>query len=459
MKKKVVVIGSGPGGAATAALLRKKGHAVTLIESQPFTGGRCASFSKGGFTYDFGVHMFSRGNSGPHGEVNRMLEGGLRWKTHEPAARVMGKVEFDFPLDIRSFLTQVKVAMKLNVKPSCYLGAFRLFRALLKGESIERHDGTTVETFVDSYTDDDRIHLFINCLCQLYFALSYKESSAGEFMWCFSRMFNEASFGYPFGASKAIPDSFLERFEQAGGILKIHEQVTRIEIEKGEVRGVRTEKGFYPAEVVVSSAGALPTILLSGKEHFPETYTTSIEQKKGSNAYITLKYALDKKVVPYPTVFYMPNLPGRDAFQYIEDKTVPDDVYIFMPVPSNQDPSLAPPGTQLVIAGTAAPRFASAELCNAILDKIHQKVCDLFPDFSKAILWEIRSSRKETSDLTGLDNGSCIGLGQTPDQSGRFHLNSETPVAGLYLVGADAGSRGIGTELAVGSALNLVRRL
>lgn len=103
-------------------------------------------------------------------------------------------------------------------------------------------------------------------------------------------------------------------------------------------------------------------------------------------------------------------------------------------------------------------RRLSDEQCNAILDKIHAKVCDLFPALSQSIIWEIRSGRKDTSDLTGMDTGSCIGLAQTPDQSGRFHLTSDTPVKGLYLVGADAGSRGIGTELAVGSALNLLRR-
>lgn len=459
MKKKIVVIGSGPGGAASGALLRKKGHEVTLIESKSFTGGRCASFSKEGFVYDFGVHMFSRGNRGPHGEVNRIIEGDLRWKTHDPAARVMGRVEFDFPLDIRSFLTQIRLALKLKVKPARYAGAFRLFRTLLKGENCERLDGMTTEAFVDSFTDDDMVHLFINCLCQLYFALSYKEASASEFIWCFSRMFKEASFGYPFGASKAIPDAFLKRFLQTGGVLKVNEKVSRIEIEGGRVTGVRTEKGFYPADVVISSVGAYPTLMLSGREKFPETYAADIEKKRGSNAYITLKYALDRKVIPYPTVFYMPNLPGKNAFQYIEDKTAPDDVYIFMPVPSNQDPSLAPPGKQLVIAGTAAPPFASVDLCNAILDKIHERVCDLFPDLASSILWRLRSNREDTSDLTGLENGSCIGLAQTANQSGKFHLSLETPVEGLFLVGADAGSRGIGTELAVGSALNLAGRL
>ena len=215
-QEKIVVIGSGPGGAAASALLQKKGHDVTLIESKPFTGGRCTSIEKEGFIYDFGVHMFSRGESGPHGEVNRLINGNLKWRTHHPAARVMGKVEFDFPLDIKPFLTQIRIALKLNVKKRNYIGAYRIFKDLLKGDKIDEIDNITARKFVDLYTDDDMIHLFINCLCQLYFAISYHEASAGEFMWCFKRMFNEATFGYPFGGSKAIPDAFLARFCEMG---------------------------------------------------------------------------------------------------------------------------------------------------------------------------------------------------------------------------------------------------
>ena len=295
-------------------------------------------------------------------------------------------------------------------------------------------------------------------IIQLYFALSYKEASAGEFIWCFKRMFNEAAFGYPRGASKSIPHSFLESFKRNQGKLHLHAAVTRIKIENGKVKGVETEGGYYPAGIVISSAGIQPTIMLSGKENFPESYLAKINNMTWSNAYITIKYALGRKIIPYPVVFHMPDLPAHEVFKYIEEKTVPDDFFIFMPVPSNQDPELAPSGCQLVIAGTVAPPFASEKLCQAILDKLHIKVCDLFPGLKEAIIWHAYSTRKDTSNLIGHPAGECIGLAQTPDQVGIHRLSSETPVEGLYLVGADAGARGIGTELASGSALNLVQR-
>jgi len=111
------------------------------------------------------------------------------------------------------------------------------------------------------------------------------------------------------------------------------------------------------------------------------------------------------------------------------------------------------------VAGTAAPAGAAPELCNAILDRVHAKVCELFPGFQESILWELRSDRGDATGITGHASGEAIGIGQTPGQVGALRPEQATPVSGLWLVGADAGSRGIGTEMASGSALNLARRL
>ena len=52
--KKVIVIGSGFGGIASALRMRAKGYQVTLLEKHPDLGGRARVFKKDGFTYDGG---------------------------------------------------------------------------------------------------------------------------------------------------------------------------------------------------------------------------------------------------------------------------------------------------------------------------------------------------------------------------------------------------------------------
>ena len=54
MTKKVIVIGSGFGGLASALRLRAKGYEVTLVEKHPDLGGRARVFKKGNFIYDGG---------------------------------------------------------------------------------------------------------------------------------------------------------------------------------------------------------------------------------------------------------------------------------------------------------------------------------------------------------------------------------------------------------------------
>jgi len=457
--KKIVVIGSGVGGSASAALLKKEGYDVTLIESHSFPGGRCASMTRDGFTYDFGVHMFSRGDKGPHGEVNRKINGNLKWITKDPPCRVMGKMDFDFPLNIKPLSTRLNLARKLGVKVKNLPALYVLFRSLMKGKDIEINDHISLHDHVSRYTDDENVHLFINCVCQLYFALSYLESSAGEFIWSFSRMFNDASFGYPKGGGGKIPGSFLSALEKYGGKIKFGETVQAIKIQNGIAAGVQTDKNFYPADMVISNCGMSRTVDLAGADNFPEEYRKKAKDCAYSNAYVTIKYALDHPVVPYPVVFYMPDMPPRDIFGYINEKRAPEDPYIFMPVPSNIDPELAPAGKQLVIAGTAAPTGASNELCGKIIDAIHERVIKLFPEIEKAALWQIRSTASDTTGITKHAAGEAIGIGQTPDQVGRYRPKLETPVKGLYIVGSDAGARGIGTEIASGSALALCELL
>jgi hypothetical protein len=55
---RVVVIGGGIGGLATAALLAGEGHAVTLLEKRSQLGGRAGSWEQGGFRFDTGPSWY-----------------------------------------------------------------------------------------------------------------------------------------------------------------------------------------------------------------------------------------------------------------------------------------------------------------------------------------------------------------------------------------------------------------
>ena len=53
-KKRIAIIGAGPGGLATAMLLGTKGYDVTIYEKQPYVGGRTSEIKLGEYKFDMG---------------------------------------------------------------------------------------------------------------------------------------------------------------------------------------------------------------------------------------------------------------------------------------------------------------------------------------------------------------------------------------------------------------------
>jgi phytoene desaturase len=58
MKKTIIVIGSGFGGMAAAALLAKDGFEVTVLEKNDQPGGRAIVWKEKGFVFDMGPSWY-----------------------------------------------------------------------------------------------------------------------------------------------------------------------------------------------------------------------------------------------------------------------------------------------------------------------------------------------------------------------------------------------------------------
>jgi phytoene desaturase len=58
LEKRVVIVGAGPGGLASAMLLASSGVDVTIVEKRDHVGGRTSTFQQDGFHFDYGPTFF-----------------------------------------------------------------------------------------------------------------------------------------------------------------------------------------------------------------------------------------------------------------------------------------------------------------------------------------------------------------------------------------------------------------
>ncbi len=458
--KRAVVIGAGVGGSAIAALLAGKGLNVTVLERNTFAGGKAAGYDKDGFIVDHGVHACGRGSRGPLDEVARRSGAKLEFAQPRPVIRIMTpKRNYDFNGNLITPVSLIRLLLLTGIRPRNIPGAARVLWKVIKIKTegdAEAYDDMTVREFLSRYTDDQGFHSFCDLYAGLMLVVDADEASAGEFLWSLSSMMKDDAMGYPKGAFRQISRSYLEACRERGGQVFLNTEAKNIRVEDGKVTGVEAGGVFYPADVVVSDAGLKKTVELAGRENFPAGYLERIDGLRDSDGGVTLKLALDKKPFEAPAVFYLPdNLNIKKNMEEMERGEVPEDLPIFMPCPTNFDSSLAPEGKHLLLAGTIVPtEMAVPGTAEKILDRIEQQVYSLFPGIKEHVLWKHRTDLDYINTLGGRA-GEVIGLAQTWDQVGRNKPDARMPVEGLYLVGCDAGGRGIGTEQAADSALKV----
>lgn len=463
--ERVVVIGSGIGGAAVAALLAGQGFAVHLIERNRFPGGKTGSYERDGFICDMGVHYAGRGERGPLGEVARRVSADLHFIKRDPFLRMMkGTRSCVLPLQLTSLSSLAKLGRLTGLKIRNLLGVYRFFRLLKsvrREDDVEPYDGMTLRDLLLSYTEDEEFHRLLDVFCGLMLVLPYTEASAGEFLWGFATWARDASCSYPRGGFRQIAVSYLQACERLGGRVRHGEAARAIRVEKGRVVGVETEKDFYPADLVVSNAGIKTTIALVGKDSFDPAYLRWAENLKDSAGAVTIKYAVDRKPVDLPiTIHYDPGCNFSRDLEGMSRGIVPDALPLYMPCTTLVDPTLAPKGKHLLLIGTTVPASLEArEVAERVLDRVEEKIRGIVPGLYGHILWKHRTGLDYIDGLGGRGGGEAIGLAQRFDQVGKGKPEPRMPIEGLWLVGCDAGGRGIGTEQAADSALKVAEAI
>lgn len=470
----VIVIGSGCGGAAAAALAAFRGQRTLLLEKNPFVGGRSSTIEREGFKLDHG-HMISRGGKGPHGALLRAVGCQDLVPEFKPVSDMRYKARFlerevVFPGGKRpGLIADIKRQMRyrnftLADLPDVVMFSLQLkVRAMKEKKDWHGADRIDARSFLTELTRNQLIHAGSSAMVSALFGVPYEEASAGEWIRTSQKITGDNCTGYPVSGEgvASIPKAFLRAAERYGAEIVTRAPVENIVLEGGEAAGVSLRGELIRAKRVISNVGIKETAhKLVGSDHFDTAYIEYLQELKYSAAAVSLKYALDEPIVDFDFATKAPN----DIDRFMKESrrgAVPSESIMMLLCTSRIDPRLAPPGKQTLVVASPCPAVEPGAVdWSGWVESVKRQVEeDFVPGISKHTRFCLEFTPDAIARESGRMLGDTIGVAQTVDQVGENTPPLRSPIPGLYHVGADVCSRGIGSEKATQSALDLFQQL
>jgi prolycopene isomerase len=478
----VIMIGTGIGGSACAGLLAAAGFKTLVYEKNERVGGMSSSYEKEGFILDSAIHVFSSGIRGRFGKImkrigldtlkftnigDRNALKGLDQKGYTslsfsqeafqskagPKSKAPGQMDFS-GMGIRGEDMKVLVTIIGNI--------LQASRKKLR----EMHDvKLTFEDYIAQFSPNSGVKSFLVFLTGGMFGLPPRMASAPELIQGLQEWIVTNDISYPLsfkigekkvGGAITVPTAFLQGVTKYGGEIRMQAKVSKILIEDGKAIGVEVDGTPIYSKIVISNAGIKPTVLnLAGKNYFTKEYVEKVEGLISSFSAVTFKFALKEPIIDH---FVFVNLYHGDL-SVLGEKVIkrdgPKPTGFMTILPTNADPTLAPPGHQIAIFGTLAPTHSKD--WKQWTDYYYNEILKFYPDIEKKMLFCDITTPLDMQTLSGKTFGPIETTALTPDQSGPYRISAELPIENLYVVGDSAGTdtHGIGTQLAADSALKL----
>jgi len=469
-----LIIGTGAGGAAAAAMAAGFGMDTLVLEKNARVGGSLAHYKKKGVRFDMGSHLFSRGERGPIGDLLRRWDiKSVDFLTLPIPAASRGIFEIQLPPSKyglpRFFL---EAARGLGIPASEMMKVSRMFfNTLMSGKKHKKDlDNTTLHDFILSYTDYAPVYYMFSFLMGIYFVLPSWDVSAGEAIYSFSRQFRNYSLAYTRGGADAFVLALLDFARSKGAEILTKTAVTGLTRRNGLWVAHTNDGREFTARTVISTTGIKDTLRMVGEENVPAQWAEMVRNIKGSlNAY-QVKAVLKRPLVKEGCIIGGISLKGirvqdltiddlnRSTRDVIEGR-VPDPMAMYAPIPTNFDPSLAPGGRQVILATIYGPTGPAKDPLEKWEKASLNAMNSVIPGFYDNLEFYDFIDIKTMGKWMGKEGAPAISTGQTIGQVGKDRPSSRTPLPGLYVAGDSAGGRGIGVELAVDSAIKCVEML
>jgi protoporphyrinogen oxidase len=269
------VIGGGAMGLTAAYELAKSGRSVVLFEGQRELGGMASSFDWNGLRVERYYHFICGPDDVFVNAIRELgLEPRLRWRTTKMSYFYQGRhYRWGDPLSLARF-PDLNLAQKfrygLNVLYSKYTRDWR------------KLEDVSAETWLKKWLGDHAYDVLWKALLEFKFGDQAGDLSAA---WIWSRIRRVANsrknlfqeeYGYLEGGSEVFFQALANRIEGFGGKIERACPVTGIDIQDGKIRGVRTPRGEFPLDALISTI-PLPEFL-EIRADLPEPYRRALAE-------------------------------------------------------------------------------------------------------------------------------------------------------------------------------------
>ncbi|MGA3295682.1 MAG: NAD(P)/FAD-dependent oxidoreductase [Candidatus Acidiferrales bacterium] len=486
-----IVIGSGIGGLAAAALLSAEaGKKVLVLERHYTAGGYTHSFHRPGYQWDVGVHYIGEVHD-PASQVRRvfdyMTDGQLAWARMPDVydRMVFADRSYDFVAGLDHFRDHMKQyfprdAAAIDRYIAAVLAAAKFSGAYFSEKAIPRPAARlagglmrrgflrwasrTTAAVLASITDNREL---IGVLAGQWgdYGLPPAQSSFGVHAIIAAHYFGGAS--YPIGGAARIVDTIAPLIQRHGGDIVVSADVAQVILEGNQAAGVRMADGReLRAPLVISDAGAHNTFarLIAQPNAAVAPVLEELRGIPPSMAHLSLYVGVKQTAAQL-------GLAGTNLWiheSYDHDANVarsaadPDAPFpvLFISFPSAKDPEFAQqhPGRATLEVVTMAPydwfthwedtRWKHrAEDYDAFKQQLAARLQAALerhvPQVRGKIDYAELSTPLSTRHFMNYQHGEAYGLRATPARFRLRCLAPQTPIRNMYLTGQDVVSLGV----------------
>lgn len=464
---KVVIIGAGLGGLATALRLRQQGFQVTVLEKNSRPGGRSNLIEEDGFRVDTGptILVMKSVFDELYETLGQDIDLRLNFVRLDPNYRVY--YHDGSTLDLHSDLSEL--ANEIEEFQSG--GTERFNRFMDEGEKKYRLGMDFVTRNYQHITDlanpqaglrllhtrsyqnlYQQVASFFNHDDRLTKAFSFHSMFLGLSPFDALAMYSLITYAdlalgmwYPMGGIYALVEDLLGLAHEMGVSMRTNSPVQEICIAEGRVSGVMLNSGEYiPADLVVSNADLPYTYRALIAPQYRKTYTDRrLDRMNYACSGYLLYLGVDKT---YPHLQHQGLFFSQDYRANLDDifKTgnLPKDPSFHLNIPTVTDTSLAPAGHSLLYLLAPMPNLNAGIDWNKAAPIVRARLIDRLeeivdPQIRNHIVWEREYLPTDFQQDYNAVFGTAFGsLSHEFFQSSYFRPhNKDRDIQGLYFVG------------------------